>query len=308
MDVATLGHVSIDTVRTDEGEKNQLGGAAVYSAMASKVFGKTGIVSRVGMDFPPKNYKVLKDAGIITSGIKRIRGKSTRFTITYDKQGNANYGDYKVGVGAHIRPKDIPPDYMKAKAFHIAPTAPSKQKRVIKHLRKNFYGIVSLNTHIGYFKKYRKSLSDLIKDVDIFTLNDEEATFLTGSRRFEQSLRQFKKIKHNIVIITLGVIGSAIIENDEVNFFPSVVQPKIVDLTGCGDAFAGAFVASYLKTQNSTKSANIANSIASIAATDWNFSALKNMKYKNLEKFQLFVIARQRQLAKNQRNIEHFLR
>ncbi len=308
MDVATLGHVSIDRVKTEEGERNQLGGAAVYSAMAAKVFGKTGIVSRVGMDFPPKNYKILEDTGIITEGIKRKKGKSTHFTISYDKDGNATYGEYKVGVGAHISPKDIPPAYMKAKAFHITPTAPSKQKRIINHLRKNFYGVVSLNTHIGYFKKYKKDLAYLIENVDIFALNDEEATFLTRKKRFEQSLKRFKKIEHNIIIITLGVIGSAIIENGEINFFPSVVQPKITDLTGCGDAFAGAFVASYLKTQNSTKSANIANSIASIAATDWNFKAIKNLRYKSLEEFQLFVIARQRQLAKNQRNMEYFLR
>lgn len=308
MDVATLGHVSIDKVTNEEGEKKQLGGAAVYSAMAAKIFGKTGIVSRVGMDFPPRNYKILTDAGISTGGIKRVKGKSTRFSLSYDKHGNATYSDYKVGVGAHISPKDIPPAYMKAKAFHLTPTAPKKQRRIVDHLRENYYGVVSLNTHIGYFKKYRKDLIKLIEHVDIFTLNDEEATFLTGKKHFEQSLKLFKKIKHNIVIITLGVIGSAIIENGEVNFFPSVVQPKIVDLTGCGDAFAGAFVASYLKTENSIKSANIANSIASIAATDWNFNALQNLRYKSLEKFQLFVIARQRQLAKNQRNIEYFLR
>ena len=196
---------------------------------------------------------------------------------------------------------------MKAKAFHIAPTAPKKQKRIIDHLRENFYGVISLNTHIGYFKQHKKSLDDLIANVDIFTLNDEEATFLLGKKRLEQSLRKFKKKKHNIVIITLGVIGSAIIENGEVNFFPSLFQPNVVDLTGCGDAFAGAFVASYLRTQNSVKSANIANSIASIAATDWNFNKLKNMKYKSLEEFQLYVIARQRQLAKKQRNMEYFL-
>ena len=128
MDVVTLGHVSIDQVTTKEGEKRQLGGAAVYSAMAAKVFGKSGIVSRVGMDFPPRNYKIIRDAGISTAGIKRKKGKSTHFSIKYDENGSATYGEYKVGVGAHISPKDIPPQYMKAKAFHIAPTAPKKQK------------------------------------------------------------------------------------------------------------------------------------------------------------------------------------
>lgn len=308
MDVVTVGHISIDKVKTESGERRQLGGAAVYSAMAAKLFGEVGIVSRVGKNFPPRFYKTLKDAGISISGIKRVKGESTFFSISYDEDGAATYGDYKVRVGAHINPKDIPPEYMKAKAFHIAPTAPSKQKKFVRYLRKNFYGLISLNTHVGYFQRYKKGLLDLIKEVDVFTLNDEEATFLIGAKRFEWSMKMFKKIEHNIIVITLGVIGSAIIEDGEVNFFPSVIQPKIVDLTGCGDAFAGAFVSSFLKTENSIKSANIANSVASITATDWNFKALEKMRYRSLEKFQLFVIARQRQLAKNQRNIEYFFR
>ncbi len=85
MDVVTVGHTSADRV-TIGGKKNiQLGGAAVYSAMASKIFNDTGIVSRVGEDFNPNFERILNRAEIDTRGLKKVAGKSSYFSIDYEK-------------------------------------------------------------------------------------------------------------------------------------------------------------------------------------------------------------------------------
>jgi sugar/nucleoside kinase (ribokinase family) len=298
MDVVTIGHTSVDRV-TISGTKNvQLGGAAVYSAMAA-------IVSRVGGDFTPDFEKILNKAGIGTEGLKKVKGKSSYFSINYDKHGSATYGSYDLNVGIHIRPGDIPSSYLDAKAFHIAPMAPSKQRKFIEYLRKNFDGIVSLNTHMGYMKR-RKEVLKLLADVDIFTLNDEEALALTKTKRIEVALNVLKKEKHNLIAITIGSIGSGVLEGSELTFFPSVSQPRVKDLTGCGDAFAGSFISSYIKTKNPLKAANIASSVASINATDWNFKAIRTLKFKDIQAFQEFIFSRQRKLQKHQWSIEHF--
>ncbi|MFH1774677.1 MAG: carbohydrate kinase family protein [Methanobacteriota archaeon] len=306
MDVVTVGHASLDRIKTGSTGNIQLGGAAVYSAMAAKIFSNTGIVSRVGRDFPTEFYSLLRKAGIDTFGLKKVLGKSTSFFIKYDKDGAAKYNSYELNVGIHIRPEDIPRNYLHAKAFHLAPTAASKQKIFLEFLRKNSSALVSLNTHIGYFLKYKKEIAELISEVDVFTINDEEAMRLTETRSLEHSLNVLKRMKHKLIIVTMGVYGSIVIERGEITFFPSVYQPKIVDLTGCGDAFAGSFISSYLKTKDALKSANIANSVASIVATDWNFQAIENLKFESLEKFQEFVVSRQRRLGKMQRSMEYF--
>lgn len=304
MDIVTIGHASLDRVKTGGAENLQLGGAAVYSAMASKIFSDTGIVSRVGRDFPAEFYSLLRKAGIDTFGLKKVPGKSASFSIEYDKDGAAKYNSYELNVGIHIRPEDIPNSYLRAKAFHIAPMAASKQKIFLEFLRKNSGALVSLNTHIGYFLKYKKEIAELISGADVFTINDEEAMRLTGTRSIEHSLNALKRIEHKLIIVTMGVYGSIAIEK-EITFFPSVYQAKTVDLTGCGDAFAGSFISSYLKTRDALKSANIANSVASIVATDWNFQAIKNLKFKSLEKFQEFIVSKLRR-RKTQRGMEHF--
>ncbi len=317
MDVVTIGHTSIDRVKIKDRDKTQLGGGAVYSAMAAKIFSTVGIVSRVGDDFPGRFYSVLRKSGINTDGLKKVRGKSTSFSIDYDKDGVANYKGYALNAGTYIRPEDVPKTYLGSKGFHIAPMAATKQRILLDYLREKTDRAdetdgtdgtgctISLNTHIGYFPKYRKKILDLISRVDIFTINDEEAICLTGTRRLEYALNALKKTKHNMIAVTIGVIGSMIIDK-EMTFFPSVYQPKIVDLTGCGDAFAGAFISSFVKTGDPLKSANIANSVASIAATGWNFKTIKNLRYESIENFQKFVVSRQKMAGRKQRSIDYF--
>lgn len=306
MECVTIGHISVDKIKIGGRENTQLGGAAVYSAMGAKIFSRTGLVSRVGGDFPAEFHSTLKEAGIDTAGLKRVGGKSTLFDIDYAKDGSANYTRHELNVGIYIRPEDIPPAYADAQAFHIAPMAASKQRAFIDFLRKRSNAFISLNTHGGYFLKYRGEILDLMPKVDIFTLNDEEAMRLTETKSLEQALNALKRAPHNLLVVTMGVYGSIVVE-DEISFFPSLHQPTVIDLTGCGDAFAGAFVASYLKTNDPLKSANIANSVASIVATDWNFQAVRGLKFHNLERFQEFVVSRQRRLAKSQRSLENFL-
>lgn len=307
MEVVAIGHTSVDRITIKGRKKLQLGGAAIYSAMAAKIFSETGVVSRVGEDFPMKFFTTLRNCKIDTRGIKKVKGKSTFFEIEYDKDEVAHYKQYKLNVGVFLRPKDIPRYYLHAKAFHLAPMAASKQRKFINYIRQNTDAIISLNTHVGFLPKYKKELIEIIPLVDIFTLNEEEAMKLTNTKRLEYAIKILKKIKHNLIIVTLGVIGSVVIDKD-VTFFPSVYQPKTVDLTGCGDAFAGAFVSSYIKTKDALKSANIANSVAGIVASDWNFKGIKNLKFANLEKFHEYIFSRQRKLRKMQFSIDSFVR
>lgn len=304
MDVVTIGHVSIDKVRINEKEKIQLGGAAVYSAMAAKIFAHTGVVSRVGEDFPYRFLALLKKYGINIEGLKKVRGRSTNFKIEYDEDGIAKYTEYKLNVGKYIRPSDIPKTYLKAEAFHLAPMAATKQQKFIDFLKKRG-GIISLNTHIGFLPRYRRKLLELIPQVDIFTLNEEEALKITNAKRLEYAIKFLKKIEHEFIIVTLGVIGSVVIDKD-VTFFPSVYQPKVIDLTGCGDAFAGAFLASFIRTKDPLKSANIANSVASLVASNWNFKEIKNLKFFSLDRFQEYIFSRQRKIRKMQFSIDSF--
>jgi sugar/nucleoside kinase (ribokinase family) len=306
MDVVTIGHTSLDKVKVRGKESIQLGGASIYSALASKIFSETGVVSRVGREFPDTNLDQLAKWGLDTSGITRGTGRTTSFEISYDKEGRAIYGSYDFGVGRYIMPKDIPAKYLKAKAFHLAPMSPAKQLKFVRYLRDNSYGLISLNTHFGYVPKHKKDLLKLAGEVDVFILDHEEAMLLTGTKRIELAYNALKKKDHNIIAGTIGDIGSGVLEEGEFTYFSTPYQKEVKDFTGCGDVFGGSFISSYLKTKNPLKSANIANQVASINATDWYFKGIKGLKFQSIEAFQEFMFSRQRKLRKNQRSIEHW--
>lgn len=307
-DIVTIGHTSIDHVEIGGEVKKQLGGAAVYSAMAAKVFGRTGIVSRVGRDFPPSFLKILTESNISTTGIRKLQGKSTFFEIEYDIEGVAHYKDFKLNAGRNIGAEDIPLSFLKARGFHIAPMNPGKQRRIIDFLREKTFAVVSLNTYMGYAEKHKKALIELMGLVDIFTINDDEAITLMDTRNLEQALKKLKRTPHNLTIVTMGVYGSVVVSEKELNFFPSVYQENPVDFTGCGDSFAGSFLAAYIKTGDPYKSASIANGVASLNSTDWNFQPLKPREFKSIEAFQLFITSRQRRLKKKQKMLESFFK
>lgn len=52
------------------------GGACYYSAVGASVFGKCGVVTKIGQDFDIDNYRNL---GVDITGIKMIKGNTTRF-------------------------------------------------------------------------------------------------------------------------------------------------------------------------------------------------------------------------------------
>tara|TARA_B100000315_G_C14576383_1_gene588110 strand:+ start:2101 stop:3024 length:924 start_codon:yes stop_codon:yes gene_type:complete len=307
MKIIAVGHVSIDHVNSDNTWVEQIGGAATYTAMAAKIFSDVGIVSRVGIDFPSTFYHALEKAGINISGLKKVKGKSANFKIQYDENGVSKYDIYNLNVGTHIRPEDIPINYLHSDAFHLAPMAATKQGHFIEFLREKTKAQISMNTHIGYFTKYRKNIMELIPKVDIFTMNEEEAMALTQQKTLSHSLNVLKKKEHTLVIITTGPGLSIILERGDITVSHTQNQAQVVDLTGCGDAYAGAFISSMLHTKDSTKSANIASSVASIVASDWNIQAIKNLKFKSIITFQEYIIARQRESKELQQSIEHYL-
>jgi len=67
-----------------------------------------------------------------------------------------------------------------------------------------------------------------------------------------------------ICLATMGARGVLLLSEDA-SFYkvPAYTPPRVVDPTGSGDAFAGAFLAEYLKTKDSVWSAALASAAAS---------------------------------------------
>jgi ribokinase len=109
------------------------------------------------------------------------------------------------------------------------------------------------------------NLKKILLKADIIIPNKAGALLLTNSRTPEEAANKLIRKGIPIVVITLGNKGTLITTEDFQLTVPAFEVNKIVDTTGAGDSFNGAFsVAYWIKKWDLEKSIRYANAAASL--------------------------------------------
>jgi len=101
---------------------------------------------------------------------------------------------------------------------------------------------------------------DVIKRVDVITINDEEARQLSGEYSLVKAAAKIHTMGPKYVVIKKGEHGALIFHNKEVFFAPALPLEEVFDPTGAGDTFAGGF-AGYLTQSENISFENMKNAI-----------------------------------------------
>lgn len=81
---------------------------------------------------------------------------------------------------------------------------------------------------------------------DILIMNSKYPLRVSEKDSYEEALLEMSTWGPRIVGCTLGEDGSRFVIDGKVRSFPSHKAQKVIDTTGCGDVFHGAFLTSYL--------------------------------------------------------------
>ena len=92
----------------------------------------------------------------------------------------------------------------------------------------------------------KKELLPLIKLVDYLVIPEKFASGFTGIKSLEEAGKFLIRLGPKAVIITRGINGSLGITRERL-FYKKAFKIKVVDTTGCGDVFHGAFLYGLLK-------------------------------------------------------------
>ncbi|MFC1486759.1 carbohydrate kinase family protein [Thermoproteota archaeon] len=277
-----VGHISVDKVENVNGTRIQPGGAALYAAMAARTLSKNvTLISATG-----KDNKFLNVVNLFPyKDVKIYDTPSTKFHIKYDCRWEANYLKADHGAGSRITSRRISEKWLMHKSiFHISPMQPSKVAKILDKIKKRSpESKVSVNTWIDYIREGRKNrriLKEIALKADFFIVNDTEAKELAQTKSLSSAVRLLKARK---LIVTLGSLG-AIISGDDVGLqnIPALnlAPDKVVDTTGAGDVWCGAFLATYNLTEDFVKSVSAASTISRIKCSDWGFKSLINLRFK----------------------------
>lgn len=286
-----LGHVSVDRVENVNGVRVQPGGAALYAAVAAKtLFENVHLVSVVGNDY--EFMEVLNP--FFRRYIKIYNMRSTRFHIKYDEKWRACYLKAEYGAGSRISASNIP-----LKAFgsddlvHLSPMRIKKVDKIVNEIRRvSPETKISVNAWIDYIREGRRArrmLREISRKVDFFILNDSEAKALAETDSISTALRI---LKAETLVITLGELGAIISREGGVQMVPALNYPvgRIIDTTGAGDTWCGAFLAAFKLTGDLTTSVTAASIISSIKCSGWGFDNLINLTFREVQDLIEYVI------------------
>lgn len=245
MSVLIVGSIAIDDIITPVAEEKELlGGSASYAAISASFFAPVKLVGIVGHDFPEAHIDLFEQRKIDLEGLQRADGPNFRWTGEYmDNMNKRETRNIALNVFEDFQP-DLPESYRKAEHVLLGNISPDLQLHVLDQLTAP--KLVIADTMDLWITIAREQLDKLVKRVDILILNDSEAEDYTGHRNLVKAARHILEMGPRYVVIKKGEHGALLFgRKGELLGFGAYPLEEVVDPTGAGDVFAGAF-AGYL--------------------------------------------------------------
>ena len=257
-----VGTVAFDAIETPFGKTDKiLGGAGTFIGLSASHFNvKSAIVSVVGDDFPQEYLDLLTDRNIDISGIEIVKGGKT-FFWSGKYHNDLNSRDTlitELNVLADFNPV-VPQDFKDSDVVMLGNLHPLVQSGVLDQLTST-PKLVVLDTMNFWMDCALPELLDVIKRVDVITINDEEARQLSGEYSLVKAAAKIHTMGPKYVVIKKGEHGALLFHNKEVFFAPALPLEEVFDPTGAGDTFAGGF-AGYIAQSENISFNNLKNAI-----------------------------------------------
>lgn len=247
-----VGTVAFDAIETPFGKTDKiLGGAATYIGLSASHFNvKSAIVSVVGDDFPQEYLDLLTSRNIDISGLEVVQGGKTFFWsgLYHNDLNSRDTLDTQLNVLADFQPK-VPQNFKDADVVMLGNLHPLVQSSVLDQMEKQ-PKLVVLDTMNFWMDCALPELLDVIKRVDVITVNDEEARQLTGEYSLVKAAAKIHTLGPKYVVIKKGEHGALLFHEKEIFFAPALPLEEVFDPTGAGDTFAGGFSGFIAQSEN----------------------------------------------------------
>lgn len=247
------------------------GGKGANQAVAIRRCGpEVQMIGCVGRDiFGSKLLKSLNRAGVNTHNVKELKNSSTGTAVIVVEDNGDNRIIIVPGTNASISPEFINslwPNILKSDMVILQHEIPLETVNYI--IDKAFKsGIQTVLNPAPYYPIH----SNILEKVGILIANKTEASAISKVEIYDKetaitAARIIKGKGVEVVIVTLGELGSVLVNNGGV-IFQSAFEVDVVDTTGAGDTFVGAYSAAILKENSIAEALLYATAAAGLAVT-----------------------------------------
>ncbi|MGZ3689049.1 MAG: PfkB family carbohydrate kinase [Bdellovibrionota bacterium] len=303
--ILAVGSLAFDSIQTPAGKAEAvLGGSVNYFSVAASFYSPVQVVGVVGEDFPRSHLDWLSGRKIDITGVKIAPGKTFHWVGAYDTNLNeAKTLSTALNVFEHFDPR-LSDANKQAPYVFLANIDPILQQSVLDQAKGAH--LVACDSMNFWITGKPDELKKTLKRVDILSINEGEAFLLSGERNILRAAEKIQAMGPTVLIIKRGEYGAMLFTSNGIFLAPAFPVQTVVDPTGAGDSFAGAFIG-YLaeagahrdmaktnpeKWENLLRRAVLAGCVmASFTVED--FSLHRLMRLKNEE-----LVARQSSLMK----------
>jgi fructoselysine 6-kinase len=249
MDRSELRIISVGETTIDDYvhlQKEYIGGISLNFAVQSKRAGAdlVSLISCVGNNDHSRVLQKLAMENVDSSRVCVRSGRTARQKIIVNSTGERIFpeGGYDSGVlrGWQLQDSDV--DFVSEHDV-LASTCFQQTERL-------FQQVMAL-PFVGWRVADFLDLSDYDHDPYMMKqyLNRLKIAFISGDDQMVERVRDLSN-SEALIVVTLGSKGSAVICGERVLYQPAEKVDRIIDSTGCGDAFQAAFTVSYWHEQN----------------------------------------------------------
>ena len=239
---------------------------------AARLNGKVNFITKVGKDnHADMAFSLYKEAGVNVESISQDSNFSTGVAgIMIDQNGN-NAINVFAGAAAHLKNEDIDKNLeviKKSKIFLTQMETPDLTTMYALKKAKDNDCLTILNPAPA-----RKINQNNFELLDFFTPNETEAEFYLNKKietneDIKSAAKEFLNRGVKNIIITLGEKGIYFANKDEEYFVDALkLKDEVVDTTGAGDAFNGAFAVALANEFRYKDALIFANKVAGISTT-----------------------------------------
>ncbi len=291
MKLVSVGTVAFDAIETPFGKTDKIvGGACTYISLSAAYFNDNPkLISVVGDDFPKEMIDLFHSKNIDTEGLQIKAGEKTFFwSGKYHQDMNSRDTiDTQLNVLETFDPV-VPESYYDCDILMLGNLTPAVQLNVIKQMPKR-PKLIALDTMDFWMQIALDDLHEVIKEIDVLTINDEEARLLSGEFSLKKAANKILTMGPSYLIIKKGEHGALLFDkNNRIFSAPALPLEEVFDPTGAGDTFAGGFMG-YLSSQEeitweSMKKAIIVGSaMASFTVEKFGIERIKGLEKKEID-------------------------
>lgn len=272
--VLAIGEALIDFIPAQKGcslkdvvgfERVAGGAPANVSAAISKLGGSSGFISKLGKDaFGDYIIEQLDQAGVDTSYVQRTTEANTGLAfVSLKEDGNRDFSFYRnPSADILLTPEEVDKRWFEnIYGLHfcsvdLIPSPMKEAHRVAIQYATEAGGLVSFDPNVrlplwNSEEACRSTIREFLPQAHLVKISDEEIEFITGYSTVEKARQILFQGNVEIVIYTKGPNGAEVhTKAESVEIAGNKV--KVVDTTGAGDAFIGAFLYRMAKDDVST--------------------------------------------------------